>query len=55
MCLSCDAGMHVRNIRCEECGTETSGDYDFSLIPRMPGVDREFITRFVKPTITAPV
>lgn len=47
ICPSCEAGMHVRNIRCEACGTEITGDYDFPLITRMSEPYQEFITQFV--------
>ena len=47
LCPSCDAVMHVRQIRCGGCDTEIVGDYAFPLITRLNEADQDFIVRFM--------
>ena len=47
-CPSCQSQLQVKNLKCEDCGTEVTGLYDLPVLARLPQDDQAFILKFVK-------
>ncbi len=47
-CPSCENLLKVRQMYCEECGTEVNGQYDMPLLSRLDNVNQKFILDFIK-------
>jgi hypothetical protein len=46
-CPSCDTRLGITRMKCPECGTEVSGDYDIPLLMRLSPREVEFVEAFV--------
>lgn len=47
-CPSCQLQLKVKNLKCEECGTEVTGLYDLPVLIRLSPEEQNFIMQFVK-------
>ena len=47
-CPSCKNELKVKNLGCEKCGTEVSGQFDLPPLDRLPQNDQDFILKFIR-------
>lgn len=47
ICPSCQGQLKVKALRCESCGTEVHGLYEFPLLTRLSDEEQHFVLRFV--------
>ena len=47
-CPSCDAGLNVVKLRCNDCETEVGGNFELPLLARLDEREQAFIVDFVK-------
>ena len=46
LCPSCDHTLNVSKLKCSNCSTEVSGQYDLPLYMKLPREEQDFILNF---------
>lgn len=47
-CPSCNSGLKVAKLNCDNCGTEVSGKYELPLLMQLDEEEQDFILRFLE-------
>jgi hypothetical protein len=48
ICPSCDKRLKVKELLCENCGTEVEGVYELPVLASLSASDQQFVLQFIK-------